>query len=70
MNREPGPATSLIILMALPVTFGKTSKLGLPANSIKLGTFHFCKVENSKIGFGSTSQDPISQGQDHLLTKA
>lgn len=56
--------------MALPVTFGKTSKLGLPANSVKLGTFHFCEVENSKTDFGSTSQDPISQGQGQLLTKA
>lgn len=32
----------------LPSPLEKTSKLGWPANSVKLGTFHFCKVENSK----------------------
>lgn len=32
----------------LPSPLEKTSKPGWPANSVKLGTFHFCKVENSK----------------------
>lgn len=44
----------LLVPTAPPIIFRKTGKRGLPASSVKLGIFHFAKMEIQKMGFGST----------------